>query len=158
MAGIYTVGDCDITRRNPAVVLYNYLRQRNKHLLSNLQSMSHLMLARLDEKNSSNTTPKQRHKSWRQNLAAMMMKPSSTSTLISSVDIILVVLIIFSRTATYITEKSIKVDLPDAATGEGTESNTSLAINMDKPRTSLFLNGNPLPQRLYALRFSASGG
>lgn len=33
----------------PAVVLYNYLRQRNKNLLSNLQSMSHLMLARLDE-------------------------------------------------------------------------------------------------------------
>lgn len=33
----------------PAVVLYNYLRQRNKNLLSNIQSMSHLMLARLDE-------------------------------------------------------------------------------------------------------------
>ena len=41
----------------PAVVLYNYLRQRNKHLLSNLQSMSHLMLARLDE-TSNTTTPK----------------------------------------------------------------------------------------------------
>lgn len=41
----------------PAVVLYNYLRQRNKHLLSNLQSMSHLMLARLDE-TSNPTTPK----------------------------------------------------------------------------------------------------
>ena len=42
----------------PAVVLYNYLRQRNKTILSNLQSMSHLMLARLDEKNSSHTTTK----------------------------------------------------------------------------------------------------
>ena len=40
----------------PAVVLYNYLRQRNKNLLSNLQSMSHLMLARLDE--NSDPTPK----------------------------------------------------------------------------------------------------
>ena len=36
----------------PAVVLYNYLRQRNKHLLNNLQSMSHLMLSRLDDKNN----------------------------------------------------------------------------------------------------------
>lgn len=33
----------------PAVVLYNYLRQRNKNLLSNLQSMGHLMLARLSD-------------------------------------------------------------------------------------------------------------
>ena len=58
------------------------------------------------------------------------------------VDIILVVLIIFMVTATYITEKSIKVDLPDAATGEGTES-TSLAINMDASE-QLFLNGTPI--------------
>lgn len=58
------------------------------------------------------------------------------------VDIILVVLIIFMVTATYITEKSIKVDLPDAATGEGTES-TSLAINMDASE-QLFLNGSPI--------------
>ena len=58
------------------------------------------------------------------------------------VDIILVVLIIFMVTATYITEKSIKVDLPDAATGEGTES-TSLAITMDASE-QLFLNGNPI--------------
>ena len=33
----------------PAVVLFNYLKQRNKTLLSRLQSMSHLMLARLQE-------------------------------------------------------------------------------------------------------------
>ena len=58
------------------------------------------------------------------------------------VDIILVVLIIFMVTATYITEKSIKVDLPDAATGEGTES-TSLAITMDASE-QLFLNGTPV--------------
>ena len=58
------------------------------------------------------------------------------------VDIILVVLIIFMVTATYITEKSIKVDLPDAATGEGTES-TSLAITMDATE-QLFLNGTPV--------------
>lgn len=39
----------------PAVVLYNYLRQRNKNLLSNLQSMSHLMLSRLDESSGQET-------------------------------------------------------------------------------------------------------
>ena len=60
----------------PAVVLYNYLRQRNKNLLSNLQSMSHLMLARLDE----SLTILQRRKPWRQNWAAMKTKPSLITT------------------------------------------------------------------------------
>ena len=56
------------------------------------------------------------------------------------VDIILVVLIIFMVTATYIVEKSIKLNLPDAATGEATES-TSLAISLDAEK-QLFLDGN----------------
>ncbi len=43
------------------------------------------------------------------------------------VDIILVVLIIFMVTATTIVESSIKVELPEAATGEGTEE-TSLGV------------------------------
>ena len=45
------------------------------------------------------------------------------------VDIILVVLIIFMVTATKIVESSIKVNLPDAATGEATES-TSLGLTL----------------------------
>lgn len=45
------------------------------------------------------------------------------------VDIILVVLIIFMVTATTIARSSIKVDLPDAASGEGTES-TSLGLTL----------------------------
>lgn len=60
------------------------------------------------------------------------------------VDIILVVLIIFMVTATYINEKSIKVDLPDAATGDGTES-TSLAITLDAQST-LYLNGEKITE------------
>lgn len=60
------------------------------------------------------------------------------------VDIILVVLIIFMVTATYINEKSIKVDLPDAATGDGTES-TSLAITMDAD-SKLYLNGEAITE------------
>jgi biopolymer transport protein ExbD len=60
------------------------------------------------------------------------------------VDIILVVLIIFMVTATYINEKSIKVDLPDAATGDGTES-TSLAITLDAEST-LYLNGEQITE------------
>ena len=55
------------------------------------------------------------------------------------VDIILVVLIIFMVTATYIVEQSIKVNLPSAATGEPTES-SSLAITLDASK-QLFLNG-----------------
>ena len=68
------------------------------------------------------------------------------------VDIILVVLIIFMVTATYITEKSIKVDLPDAATGEGTES-TSLAINMDA--SEQLLNGNPITAKALRTEFKS---
>jgi biopolymer transport protein ExbD len=66
------------------------------------------------------------------------------------VDIILVVLIIFMVTATYIVEQSIKVNLPDAATGEATES-TSLAITMDA-EANLYLNGEPTSEG--ALRIS----
>ncbi len=61
------------------------------------------------------------------------------------VDIILVVLIIFMVTATYIVEQSIKVNLPDAATGEATES-TSLAITMDA-ESNLYLNGEATSEK-----------
>lgn len=57
------------------------------------------------------------------------------------VDIMLVLLIIFMVTATYIINPSIKVNLPKAASGEQTESST-LAIVMDK-NSQLFLNGKP---------------
>jgi biopolymer transport protein ExbD len=55
------------------------------------------------------------------------------------VDIILVVLIIFMVTATYIVAPSIKVTLPDAATGDGTEE-SSLGLTLAADGT-LFLNG-----------------
>ena len=45
------------------------------------------------------------------------------------VDIILVVLIIFMVTATYIMEPSIKVSLPEAATGEATEALSLIHIS-----------------------------
>jgi biopolymer transport protein ExbD len=55
------------------------------------------------------------------------------------VDIILVVLIIFMVTATYIVAPSIKVNLPDAATGdEGQESSLGLTLLSDG---TLYLNG-----------------
>jgi biopolymer transport protein ExbD len=60
------------------------------------------------------------------------------------VDIILVVLIIFMVTATYIVKQSIKVNLPEAATGEATE-NSSLGITIDADRT-LFLDGQPVTE------------
>ena len=55
------------------------------------------------------------------------------------VDIVLVVLIIFMVTATYIVKQSIKINLPEAATGESTED-SSLAITIDADRR-LLLNG-----------------
>lgn len=57
------------------------------------------------------------------------------------VDIVLVVLIIFMVTATYIVKQSIKVNLPEAATGETTED-TSLAITIDAA-LALYLDGEP---------------
>ena len=57
------------------------------------------------------------------------------------VDIILVVLIIFMVTTTTIVKQSIKVELPEAATGESTGETTSLAIQMQSDRT-LTLDGD----------------
>jgi len=57
------------------------------------------------------------------------------------VDIILVVLIIFMVTTSYIVKQSIKVNLPEAASGESTEdSSLGIAIDADK---NLLLNGEP---------------
>lgn len=58
------------------------------------------------------------------------------------VDVMLVLLIIFMVTATYIVNQSIKVTLPKAATGEASES-TNLAFVLDKD-AKLFLDGNEL--------------
>lgn len=57
------------------------------------------------------------------------------------VDIILVVLIIFMVTATTIVNSSIKVNLPEAASGEATES-TSLGLTL-LPTGEILLDGTP---------------
>ena len=65
------------------------------------------------------------------------------------VDIILVVLIIFMVTATTIVKSSIKVTLPEAASGEGTES-TSLGLTL-LPEGELLLDGKVItPEALKA--------
>ncbi len=55
------------------------------------------------------------------------------------VDVVLVLLIIFMVTATFISTPSIKVDLPKAASGEKTET-SSLGLVLDKSG-KLYLNG-----------------
>ena len=60
------------------------------------------------------------------------------------VDIVLVLLIIFMVTATYIVKPSIKVNLPEAATGEPTE-NSSLGLHMNKEGL-LSLNGEKIEE------------
>ncbi len=55
------------------------------------------------------------------------------------VDIMLVLLIIFMLTANIITQQSIEVDLPNAVTGETTES-TTVAFTIDA-EANVFLNG-----------------
>ena len=68
-------------------------------------------------------------------------EPMTDINIVPLVDIILVVLIIFMVTATYIVKPSIKVNLPDAATGEPTE-NSSLGITVLADGT-LLLDGEP---------------
>ena len=55
------------------------------------------------------------------------------------VDIMLCLLVIFMVTTTYVVADSIKVDLPKAATGEGTEPST-ITLMYTKER-ALYLNG-----------------
>lgn len=55
------------------------------------------------------------------------------------VDIVLVLLIIFMVTATYIVNPTIKVELPKAATGTD-QTRTTLALTLDRD-SALYLNG-----------------
>lgn len=57
------------------------------------------------------------------------------------VDIVLVLLIIFMLTANIIAAQSIKVELPEASTGEGSEP-TVIALTLTNSG-DIFLNGNP---------------
>ena len=69
------------------------------------------------------------------------------------VDIILVVLIIFMVTATTIVKSSIKVELPDAATGEATES-TSLGVTL-LVDGGLLLDGEAISPEALATKLKA---
>jgi len=57
------------------------------------------------------------------------------------VDIVLVLLIVFMVTTTYIVNPSLKVDLPRAASGSETQK-SSLGLSLDKDG-KLYLNGEP---------------
>jgi biopolymer transport protein ExbD len=59
------------------------------------------------------------------------------------VDVMLVLLVIFMVTATYIVNQSINVNLPKAETGEGIEKSKNLAFVIDKD-ANLFLNGDKI--------------
>lgn len=65
------------------------------------------------------------------------------------VDVVLVILIIFLVTATYIITKSIPMDLPKAATGE--QVVTTLAISVDA-RGTIYLDGRPIEEPQLAAR------
>lgn len=70
------------------------------------------------------------------------------------VDIILVVLIIFMVTATTIVDSSIKVTLPDAATGEPTET-TSLGLTLTTDGKML-LDGEEITTEALVARLDAA--
>jgi len=59
------------------------------------------------------------------------------------VDVMLVLLIIFMVTASYIVNQSIKVQLPKAETGEASEKVKSLTFTLDDAST-LYLNGKEI--------------
>ncbi len=65
------------------------------------------------------------------------------------VDVVLVILIIFLVTATYIITRSIPMDLPKASTGEDVV--TTLAISLDV-RGTIYLDGAPIAEQDLARR------
>lgn len=71
-------------------------------------------------------------------------QPLVEINIVPLVDIVLVVLIIFMVTATYIVSPSIKVNLPDAATAENQEP-SSLGITVAKDG-ALYLDGAPVSE------------
>lgn len=71
-------------------------------------------------------------------------EPLVEINIVPLVDIVLVVLIIFMVTATYIVSPSIKVNLPEAATGENVEP-SSLGITV-AANGALFLDGAPVTE------------
>ncbi len=72
-------------------------------------------------------------------------EPITAINITPMVDIILVLLIIFMVTASIINAPSIKVELPDAATGEETET-TNLGITLDA-QANWYLNGEPTTEQ-----------
>ncbi len=62
------------------------------------------------------------------------------------VDIMLCLLVIFMVTTSYVVQDSIKLDLPEASTGEGTEPSmvmVTYAIDPASGTLKLYLNGEP---------------
>jgi biopolymer transport protein ExbD len=59
------------------------------------------------------------------------------------VDVMLVLLIIFMVTATYIVNQAINVNLPKADTGENSAKSKNLAFVLDS-KSQLYLNGDPI--------------
>lgn len=62
------------------------------------------------------------------------------------VDVVLVLLIIFMVTATYITNQAITMELPKATSGQST-STTNLGLGLDK-QSNLYLDGKPTDYKL----------
>jgi biopolymer transport protein ExbD len=70
------------------------------------------------------------------------------------VDVMLVLLIVFMVTSTYIVQQSIQVQLPKADTGENTPKVKNLAFVVDKSG-ALFLDGKPIQLEDIAQRVQA---
>lgn len=83
-------------------------------------------------------------------------EPMVDINVVPLVDIVLVVLIIFMVTATVMETPSIKVNLPEAATGEATEP-SSLAITVATDG-ALFLDGSPVSEEALRAAVRAARG
>ena len=80
-------------------------------------------------------------------------EPLTEINIVPLVDISLVVLIIFMVTATYMVKPAIKIDLPDAATGENIEP-TSLGISVAADGR-LLLDGEEITEEALRARVAA---
>lgn len=74
------------------------------------------------------------------------------------VDVMLCLLVIFMVTTSYVVADSLKVDLPEASTGDSTEPSTvmlTFIIDPDSKKRVLYLNGAPSDETLVRAHIKA---
>ena len=124
----------------PAVVAYNIFQGTMRRTLGRVDAMAHLILSPRHE-SAAEAAPRVPGRACR-GMAEPALRATTTAgddhgiNVTPLVDIVLVLLIIFMVTTTYIVNPTIKVDLPKAASGIE-QTKTTLGADPDQGRRAL---------------------